>query len=114
MAPGAKKKAKAKAKAKTKSAGGGGKMLADKGGLVTPGSTGLEAPGAKQPKVKDPELEAIDMKRKVVLMGGRWRTKLSELDSEVSVALEQSAGFPECEEPPGLVGLSCFLGIQVH
>ena len=89
-----KAKAKAKGKAKKKDAS---QTLRSRS---PPGNEKLTDPNAqpKQTRSKDPELQALEMRRRVVVLAGRWREKLEALDSEVAISLEQAQAFPECHE----------------
>ena len=92
-------KAKAKTKAKAKATAG-----KDHTGLGRPAGV---AQGGKpgKPKSGDPELEALDNKRKMVLMGNKWRERLSELDQEITICVEESDKFDECRER--LISIAC-------
>ena len=94
--PRAKAKAKAKGKGKKKDA----PQTLRPGSL--PGNEKPNDPNAqpapKPTRTKDPELEALEMRRRVVVLAGRWREKLEALDSEVAISLEQAQAFPECHE----------------
>ena len=57
----------------------------------------------KPKKVKDPELERLDLQRKLLVASGRWKTKVEELNQEVTLALESAAAFEECNEVAGLL-----------
>eukprot|EP00439_Symbiodinium_sp_Y106_P048567 s1909_g6.t1 len=57
----------------------------------------------KPKKVKDPELERLDLQRKLLVASGRWKTKVEELSQEVTLALESAAAFEECNEVAGLL-----------
>ena len=96
--PKSKSKAKAKAKASSSTASRnepnfGGERVTEPGP-----SDPLPSDPEKSKRIRaDPELEALDMKRKVMLMGNKWRDKLVELDQEVTMSVEQAEGFAECK-----------------
>ena len=46
----------------------------------------------------DPELLALDLKRKRLLLNNKWSDRAADLNTEVSFALDQCSCFPECEE----------------
>ena len=69
------------------------------------GADMVEVPVDERPKDKDPktqrtkdkELEKLDLQRKLVVSTNKWRTRLEELNQEVTLSLEESSNFVECK-----------------
>ena len=107
----AKAKAKAKGKAKSKKgnpSGGPGAVALHHAPGIADIREPREPPKSPKkpepkPKGKDPELEALEIRRKVMVMGGKWRERVANANTEVTVALEQAHGFPECQELLGFL-----------
>ena len=91
----AKSKAKAKAGARTTpglvAAGSGHSNFDDKG-------AGVIEPAEKKRRLvaKDPELERLDLQRRLVVMSGKWKSRLEDLNTEVTLAIETARPYREC------------------
>ena len=96
-----KAKAKGKAKAKTKAAA---KTAAKaKASATGPNETLVEVQRpAKGQRAKDSELEKLDLQRRLLVIGGKWRCRAEELNEEASIAIGQATCYEACK---GLIGI---------
>ena len=56
----------------------------------------------KSKKTTDSELEALEQKRKVLVLKNKWVDKLKELIAEAGLGIQRSSTFEECDEFPNL------------
>ena len=96
----AKGKAKAKAKAKDKA---GARTKPGLGGASGPSNFDEKGAGVIEPAekkkwlvAKDPELERLDLQRRLVVLSGKWKSRLEDLNTEVTLAIETARPYREC------------------
>ena len=50
---------------------------------------------------KDAELEAVEMKRRAILLRTKWTSQVSQLNMEVTMAIQRSSAYADAEESLG-------------
>ena len=102
-------KAKAKSKAKAKATAQTSNSAAANQVVFTPNFAEqpiqeIEKP-VKATRKKDPELEKLDLRRKLLLLGAKWRSRVEELNAETTMVIGQASDYPDCADLINIVKL---------